>query len=150
MEIMNLKDKPKLIDKVIDSMWKEWGNEKNRITYERFVKNIVQSEQDIPQIFISTEGNKLTGFVALLRNDLTCRQDLFPWFGCLYINKDYRGKGISRLLEKHACNKAKELGFNKLYLISLLEDYYEKLGWKYMCSEPRGTGEMTKVYEKEL
>lgn len=61
------------------------------------------------------------------------RPDLFPWFGDLSVKKEYQRQGIGKMLLDVAALKAKELGFEKLYLFAFdptIPKYYEHLGWK--------------------
>ena len=53
---------------------------------------------------------------------------------CYYVckKKEYRGKGYSKLLNGAILNKAKNLGYDKVYLKSNLINYYEKFGAKYI------------------
>ena len=45
---------------------------------------------------------------------------------------------------------AKEMGYKKLFLITSLESYYEKTGWKFIGKEPTIPGDDIKVYERIL
>jgi putative acetyltransferase len=60
----------------------------------------------------------------------------------MYLNKDYRGKGIGRMLIKQCIATAKEAGFKKIYLETMPElklalNVYEKFGFSYL-SNPLG------------
>lgn len=50
----------------------------------------------------------------------------------MYIKKEYRSKGYSKILNDALLKEAKNRGFNKLYLKSDLVNYYEKFGANYM------------------
>lgn len=51
----------------------------------------------------------------------------------MYVKKEYRGKGYSKILNDAIIKEARLLGYNKLYLKSDLINYYEKFGAKYIC-----------------
>ena len=151
ISIWNLKEKTHFINEVISYLWKEWGTENNYIFVERIIKNITQSQtNDLPQVYIATKNNKLVGIITLLRNDLKSRQDLFPWLACLYVCEEYRGLHIGEALQKHVLQESKKMEYEKVYLITKLEGYYEKIGWNLMGYEPLVSGEMTKVYEIDI
>ncbi len=151
MKITNLKDRPEFIDEVVSCLWKQWGTEKNENFYKSLIKSIINSEsEDVPQAYIAMEEDKFVGVVTLLRSDLKSRQDLFPWLACLYVIEKKRGKNIGRLLEKYCQDRAKEMGYKKLFLITSLESYYEKTGWKFIGKEPTIPGDDIKVYERIL
>lgn len=46
----------------------------------------------------------------------------------MYVKKEYRGKGYSKILNNAIIEEAKKLGYNKIYLKSDLINYYEKFG----------------------
>jgi GNAT superfamily N-acetyltransferase len=61
------------------------------------------------------------------------RPDLGPWIGDLVIDPKYQKQGIGKMLLDFTVEKAKELGFEKLYLFTFdptIPSYYEKFGWK--------------------
>jgi GNAT superfamily N-acetyltransferase len=61
------------------------------------------------------------------------RPDLKPWIGDLVITPNYQNKGIGKMLLDTTIKKAKELGFDKIYLFTFdptIPKYYHHLGWK--------------------
>ena len=46
----------------------------------------------------------------------------------MYVKKEYRKKGYSKLLNDALLKKTKSLGYTKVYLKSNLVNYYEKFG----------------------
>ena len=96
------------------------------------------------------DSDKVIGSYALLNNDLISRQDLFPWFACLFVDESYRNQGLANKLLKHSINESKKRGFNTLYLSTQLNDFYEKKGWKYYSKGYTPFGDSTKIYSKKL
>ena len=56
----------------------------------------------------------------------------------MYLKKDYRGKGYSRLLNDAILIEAKKLGYDRVYLKSNLVNYYEKFGAIYIKTLDNG------------
>lgn len=50
----------------------------------------------------------------------------------MYVKKEYRGRGYSRILNDALLEKSKRLGYTKVYLKSNLINYYEKFGAIYI------------------
>ena len=50
----------------------------------------------------------------------------------MYVKKEYRGKGYSKLLNDAILKEAKDKGFERVYLKTDLENYYEKFGAIYL------------------
>ena len=61
-------------------------------------------------------------------NDSDERRDLGPWYATMYVKKEYREKGYSRILNDAILKEAKNRGFTTIYLKTDLKNYYEKFG----------------------
>ena len=70
----------------------------------------------------------MIGFISLFKYDGDYRKDLTPWYATMYVKKEYRGKGYSKILNNAILKEAINLGYNKVYLKSELDNYYEKFG----------------------
>ena len=84
-----------------------------------------------------------------MTNDLISRQDLMPWLACLFVKVDHRNKGVAGSLLDHGLNEAKMKGFQKLYLYTDLENFYERKGWNHMCNGYNVATTEVKIYVKE-
>ena len=69
-------------------------------------------------MFIAKYNNEVIGVVSLWVNDLKSRQDLFPWMATLYVKKDYRNKGVGKMLQQISIEYARQKNYNYLYLIT--------------------------------
>lgn len=49
----------------------------------------------------------LLGFISLFETDEKERQDLKPWYATMYVKKEYRGKGYSKILNEAILSEAK-------------------------------------------
>jgi len=62
----------------------------------------------VPTCLVATENNILLGVVCILMDDLENRPDLNPWLGALYVNPEFRGRGIARKLVEACMNEARK------------------------------------------
>lgn len=148
MEIIELLKGNEFFEIGIQEFWKQWGSEDNFKFYEDAI--IHSSSQDgIPQFNVAIDNGVIVGTYALLRNDLNSRQDLYPWFACLYVNENHRGRELGAKLLQHGLENAANKGYSKLYLTTDLVNYYEKYGWKNSGSVYGVSGEAIKLYERE-
>jgi GNAT superfamily N-acetyltransferase len=88
--------------------------------------------QGMPLTYIALYGETSVGSCTL---ELNCdiRPDLGPWIGDLVVDPKYQKQGIGKMLLNVAVEKAKELGFERLYLFTFdptIPEYYRRLGWK--------------------
>lgn len=90
------------------------------------------NDQALPITFIALDGDLPVGMGSLREND-GIRPNLTPWLGSLVVDPKYQKQGIGKMLIDVTVLKAKELGFEKLYLFTVdptTPEYYKRLGWK--------------------
>lgn len=148
MEILNIQNESDLFNESVEIFWEQWGNETNYDFYKDCMRHSSKDKDAIPRFYIAIEGKEIIGTYALLRNDINSRQDLFPWLACLYVKPEYRGRSIGKSLLEHGLNASAQLGYEKLYLSSDLEGYYENYGWVNSTITYGPSGGSIKVYEK--
>lgn len=86
----------------------------------------------MPITFIALENNQPVGTCSLRKND-GIRPDLVPWLGSLYVEPNFRSRGIGEKLIDAVINKAQNMKFQKIYLLAFdptLPNWYRKLGWQ--------------------
>ena len=97
-------------------------------------KIVIKNSFDNPYFskLILLDDDNLVGFISLFEKDCDGRLDLKPWYATMYVKKEYRGKGYSRILNDAILKEAKNKGFKKVYLKTDLINYYEKFGAIYL------------------
>jgi GNAT superfamily N-acetyltransferase len=91
----------------------------------------------LPLTLIALRDNKPIGMCSLRVND-GIRPDLSPWLGSLFVDPSARGLGVGKLLINAVIEKAHNMGFSNLYLLTFddtLPKWYEKLGWKLIVKD---------------
>jgi predicted N-acetyltransferase YhbS len=123
----------------IDSLAQIWHQVLGRIwvpdvsterVKQRFVEHL--NEDSIPLTFVALFNDKPVGMCSLREND-GIRPDLMPWLGSLVVDPDYQKQGIGGRLINATKEKAKQLGFEQLFLFAFdptIPEYYQKLGWQ--------------------
>lgn len=150
MKIYNLKEKIEYLDEVANLEYEEWADNKEENRDER----IRLKKEKICSMFkrnsfcklILLDNNKLVGFISLFPNDCDLEKDLTPWYATMYVKKEYRNMGYSRLLNDAILKEAKSRGFTEVYLKTELENYYEKFGAIYI----KELGAKEKLYKFNL
>lgn len=125
---------PQYVTKIAKWLYSEWGN--SNFNYWKSWVSSSLSINDVPQTYIVFIDGVIAGTYSLWRCDLQSRQDLFPWFGGLYVDKSFRGKyfggqKIGAILQQDAIIRLKHLGYNQVYLFTEKDpQYYISNGWK--------------------
>ena len=131
MEIFDLKDKQEFMYEVMELELLEWSDEvvdkEDRISKKIDKYNKFVNENNFCKLILVDE-NSLIGFISLFPFDGDEEKELTPWYATMYVKKEYRGKGYSKLLNDAILEVARNRGFNEVYLKTELFIYYEKFG----------------------
>ena len=101
VEIINAKKCKNRIEEAVKYIHGIWGNKSNFLFYKDAIKNSSLPGKPLPRFYLMLEKEKIIGCYALLTNDLISRQDLWPWLGCLFVEKEYRGNQLGFMLMEH-------------------------------------------------
>ena len=152
LKIYNIKDKLEYIKEIAILTQEEWG-EKGLSTDEfdnKVNKKIEKIKSNLDNKLycklILVDDDKLVGFISMFPYDGEERKELTPWYATMYVKKEYRKNGYSKILNDAILKEAKNRGFSKIYLKSELKNYYEKFGAKYIDTLNNGE----KLYYIEL
>ena len=136
MKTYNLKDKTEFLDEVVTLEYEEWADKKEVNREER----LINKKEKIISLFsdksfcklILVDNDELIGFISIFPNDCNEEKELTPWYATMYVKEKYRGKGYSKILNAAIIKEAYNRGFEKLYLKTDLDNYYEKFGAQYI------------------
>ena len=132
MEVYDIKEKKEYLNEVLELELKEWGNYSKESLLKKITKVKKYLNQDNFLKLILVDDKKLIGFISLFPSDGEERKDLTPWYATMYVKKNYRGKGYSKILNDSLLKAAKNKGYKKIYLKTDLTNYYEKFGAIYL------------------
>ena len=132
MKIYDLKEKQEFLQEVMELEFDEWAKDatSNRnIRIKKKINNYFEHINDIDFCkLILVDEDKLVGFISIFPSDCEEEKNLFPWYATMFVKKEYRGKGCSKILNSAILEEAKRRKFKQLYLKTELNHYYEKFG----------------------
>ena len=149
IEIKHISEAVEHIETISSWLHGEWGNDNNYEFFHSIVRHSLDKD-NLPQTFVALKNNLPVGTIGIWRCDMVSRQDLFPWISALYVASEHRGTGLGSMLQEHVLAYSKDLGYNKVYLYSDIENYYEKSGWKVIDRGITFSGEYDQIFVKEL
>ena len=144
LKIYNLKEKQEYIEEVATLTQKEWGQKNlNDIEFNIKIQTKIEkmkSNFDNPNYckLILLSNQTLVGFISIFPTDGDERKDLFPWYATMYVKKEYRGNGYSKILNNAILSEARKRNITRLYLKTDLDNYYEKFGAIYLDTLQNG------------
>ena len=132
MEIFDLKDKQDYLKEVMELELMEWSSDPITDKEKKIEKKINKYFQYVDDKsfckLILLDEDKLVGFISIFPHDGDVEVELSPWYATMYVKKEYRGQGCSRILNDAILDEARKRGFNEIYLKTELNNYYEKFG----------------------
>lgn len=155
MEIIKLEDSNNYIfDKICEWNYNWWGIRNNN-TYEEVKCYLEHSlcKDRIPQTYVALVDNQPVGMYQIsMSDDLETRPDIYPWLVNVYVDENFRRKGICREMMNTVSKNAKKLNLTELFLYTKYSGLYEKFGWKFVeeIKTFRNDSPLERLYKLEI
>lgn len=132
MQIFNLLDRMEFLDEVAIIEYNEWATNREENKDYR-IKNKIRKIKALLKTpgfckLILVDNNVLVGFISIFPNDCEERPHLTPWYSTMFVKKEYRGMGCSKILNNAILDEARNRNYKVIYLKTSLTNYYEKFG----------------------
>lgn len=115
--------------------------------YEESMKECLENKDGVPQWYVVVEDEKIIGGAGVIENDFHDRKDLAPNLCALYVEEEYRCRGIAGQLLAYICDDMSCFGIDTLYLITDHTSFYERYGWEFLCMvQGDDDPDMTRMY----
>lgn len=103
---------------------------------DRAMENLSKhlNRDQMPLALTALDGGKPVGMACLRETD-GIRPEVAPWLGSLVVDPAYRNKGVGQILIEAVKERAKNLGYDTLYLLAFdptIPGWYARLGWQYI------------------
>lgn len=138
MKITDLIDEKEALPILAEWHHSEWSHFNPGGTVQKRIEEMQAylAGHTLPKMFVSKDGETLLGSAAIIASDMDTRTDLSPWLASVYVNEEYRKKGVGSDLVKHVEKYARSAGFPNLYLFTPdQENFYQNLGWAPISRE---------------
>lgn len=115
--------------------------------YLESMLDCIKDNSPVPEWYIVLDDDKIIAGIGVIENDFHDRKDLTPNVCAVYVEKEYRNKGIAGNMLNFICDDFMSKGIDTLYLVTDHTSFYERYGWKYLCMvQGDGKPEMTRMY----
>lgn len=101
---------------------------------------------NVPQWYCVLDSARIIGGLGVIENDFHDRKDLAPNVCAVYVEEEYRCRGIAGLMLNFVCEDMKKRGIEPLYLVTDHTSFYERYGWEFFCPVKEDGGETTRLY----
>lgn len=120
MEIIRLESKNTIAFQKICDWYYEWigmRNGQSRELIQATMSHSLCTGNRMPQTFIAMLDDQPAGMYQIaISDDLESRPDIYPWLINVYVDKNYRGRGVFRAMMQTVRDNAKKIGLDELYL----------------------------------
>lgn len=143
MNIIKLREKPELKQAAANWFHEKWG-----IPLEAYLESMTQCLEGpapVPQWYIIMEQERIIAGLGVIENDFHDRKDLAPNVCAVYVEEDWRCRGIAGEMLDFVCMDMEALGFSTLYLVTDHTSFYEQYGFLCMV-QGDGEPDMTRMY----
>lgn len=144
-EILKLREHPEL--KQASAVWfhLKWGIPME--AYLESMDNCTRNGGTVPQWYIVKDDERIIGGLGVIDNDFHDRKDLSPNVCAVYVEEDYRCKGIAGEMLDCVCMDMQSKGIEVLYLVTGHTSFYERYGWEFLCMvQGDGEPDMARMY----
>lgn len=100
--------------------------------------------------FAAVENGEVIGYCSFLREDYYPENRYSPWISSIFVDEGARGRRISHLLIEEAVQYAKGCGFERVYIPSDMEGFYEKCGFAMIDTLINYGGDRDNIFMREI
>ena len=92
----------------------------------------------------------LCGYCTVSERDCIPDVDYTPYIGFMFVDEEYRGNRLSQKLIQYAIEYIKNVGYDKVYIVSDHVNLYEKNGFRVIDRKIAPWGSEEKIYVQEF
>lgn len=131
--LVDLRAAPQFAEIVSDRIWRAW-HKPHGVSYEALAARMRLNfgQGPLPSAFVAHDDERFIATISLIPSDLEERPQLTPWIAALWVEQEFRKRGIASALLEHGVQQALSAGFLKVYLCARveLEAFYAARGWR--------------------
>lgn len=115
---------------------------------DKMEKNDFQSWE---RVIVALDDDNIAGYCTVAEKDaLPDGYSYTPFIGFMFVDERYRGERISEQMINCATDYAKELGYQKVFVMSGEQGLYEKYGFMKLGDFETVYGKMDQLFEKVI
>jgi N-acetylglutamate synthase-like GNAT family acetyltransferase len=142
-----INDHPESINTIAKWHYDQWHHVMPNFTLDSYTDFLSSHYRrgGIPTMFVAVHNSIVIGTAALEDYDMDTHRELSPWIASLYVDNDYRKRGVGTALINRVIAEARAVRAKKLYLFTPdQERFLARFGWKLLFKEEY-YGEMESV-----
>ena len=137
LSFVTLRQRPDLLYRAADWFHGKWGVPAR--AYLDCMEPYLRGETE-QEWLLCLAGETIVGGLGVIDNDFHDRPDLTPNVCAVFVEPDWRRRGIAGRLLNTVVEHMREKGISPLYLLTDHTGFYERYGWEFFCMA-QGDGE---------
>lgn len=141
MVISDLRNAARFAATIANRGWHEWWTD-TEMPLSEYQSGIEQmaAGSGIPMAFVAHDGERYVGSVLLIGSDLDIRPQYSPWIAALWVEPEFRRRGVAEELIHAARSEAERQGHHACYLCAAESNspYYRARGFRLVESAVDG------------
>ena len=118
LKIYNILEKMEFLKEVATLEYEEWADKPEEDKEARIKRKIEKIKiklkgKDFCKLIL-LDDDKLIGFISIFPQDCDECQKLSPWYATMYVKKEYRGQGYSKILNDAILKEARKRGYKEI------------------------------------
>jgi GNAT superfamily N-acetyltransferase len=130
--VSNLRERPEFFPTVAERIWDfSWRSEGVSLDHVSTGLRELIANESFPFGIVAHDGQRYLGSALGIVSDLDVRPQYTPWVAAVWVEPEYRGQNIGRLLVSSAEEACFKQGFQRVYLCARAarHDFYARQGW---------------------
>lgn len=127
---ITLREEPQLRDRAAEWFHCKWGVPQE--AYVECMEDYLSNKTEYGW-YLCLDGDKIIGGLGVIENDFHNRRDLTPNVCAVYVENEYRCRGIAGDLLNMVVNDLKSKAITPIYLLTDHVGFYERYGWAFLC-----------------
>jgi GNAT superfamily N-acetyltransferase len=132
IQIEYLGDHPEYLKRIVEWVYPEWWFYRSSFNEVLELYKTLLNYNSLPIALIAFIDDAPAGTALICVDDPDIKLGISPWLEGLFVNKEFRNRGVGKALVKRIEEIASGLGYDYLYLSTHLECFYENLNWTGM------------------
>ncbi len=128
--ILPLRDMPALAEQATGWFSRCWGIPEAE--YRESIARCLRRLSPVPQWYVIADGGRLIAGAGVIENDFHDRPDLTPNLCALFVEPDWRCRGLAGRLLDFIRRDLGAMGIPRLYLVTDHTSFYERYGWAFL------------------
>ena len=123
-KILKIREHPELPGRAAAWFHQKWGIPEE--AYRESMADCLKASGPVPQWYVVMDGDAIVAGLGVIENDFHDRKDLTPNVCAVYVEEDYRCRGIAGEMLHFVCADFAAMGTDTLYLLTDHDSFYER------------------------